>query len=300
MNTESGVCRLCGSRATLRLSHLLPAFVFRWLRDSAGGGHLRNSVTPNQRVQDGEKRHLLCDRCEQLFGGFEKLFADKIFYPYLQNEAGTYSYGPWLSQFCTSVSWRILRTSLDDQHLHKWQPGALEAAYAAEQHWREYLLDQQPHPGAYRQHLLPFSQVAEATADLPANINRYLTRAIQMDLCQGESTTFTFAKLGRFAVFGFVRGPQDQWRGTKVHANQGSVHPRKYTLPAGLWNYLTEKANAMRAALEGMSDVQQQKVEQAFRSKADAFVGSDAYAAMQADIEQFGNAAFSSKRAHES
>jgi hypothetical protein len=234
MNTDSNACRLCGTVAPLQLSHLLPAFVFRWLRESAGGGHLRSSVSPNQRVQDGEKRYLLCSSCEQLFGRSEKLFADRIFYPYLQDEGGTYAYGPWLNRFCTSVSWRVLRASLEDQHLHQWEPGAIEAAYAAEQHWRECLLGMLPHPGPYQQHLLPFSQIANAGAELPTNINRYLTRAIQMDLCQGTGTTFTFAKLGRFAIIGFIRGPKPgEWRGTKIHANQGLINPRKYTVPAG-------------------------------------------------------------------
>jgi hypothetical protein len=66
-----------------------------------------------------------------------------------------------------------------------------------------------------------------------------------------------------------------------------------------VWNYLTEKADAVRIALEGVSDVQQCKIEQSFRLKKDAFIGSDAYAAMQADIEQFGDAAFSKERRDE-
>lgn len=300
MEDQPRPCKLCQEPAQLQLSHILPAFAFRWLRESAGGGHLRNSITPNQRVQDGEKRYWLCNACELLFGKSEKLFADRVFYPYLENEAGAYHYGPWLLHFCASVSWRILVASLDDKHLHKWEPGALDAAYVAEQYWRDYLLGRLPHPGPYQQHLLPFSQIESTGEGFPPNINRYLMRAIQMDLCQGTKTTFTFAKLGRFAIFGFVRGPEPgQWRGTKVNANQGQISPRKYVLPVGLWNYLTEKSHAVRTALESVSDVQQRKIEEALQRKRETFVGSDAYAAMQADIESFGSAAFSAERLHE-
>jgi len=55
-----GQCRLCQADADLQLSHILPAFVFRWLRESAGGNPIRNTSTPNLRVQDGLKRYWLC------------------------------------------------------------------------------------------------------------------------------------------------------------------------------------------------------------------------------------------------
>lgn len=300
MENQPRPCKLCQEHARLQLSHILPAFAFRWLRESAGGGHIRNLTTPNRRVQDGEKRYWLCSACEQLFGKSEKLFADRVFYPYLENEAGAYHYGPWLLHFCASVSWRILVESLEDKHLHKWEPVALDAAYVAEQHWRDYLLDRLPHPGPYQQHLLPFSQIASASEGLPPNINRYLMRAIQMDVCQGTKTTFTFAKLGRFAIFGFIRGLEPgQWRGTKVNANQGVISPRKNSLPAGVWNYLIEKSHEVRAALESVSDIQQRKIDVALLRDRDTFVGSDAYAAMQADIESFGSAAFFAEEPHE-
>lgn len=251
-------------------------------------------------MQDGEKRYWLCTACEQLFGKSEKLFADRVFYPYLENEAGTYRYGTWLLHFCTSVSWRILTASLDDKHLHQWEPGALEAALVAEQHWRDFLLGKTPHPGPYQQHLLPFTQIESAGHGLPPNINRYLMRAIQMDLCQGTRSTFTFAKLGRFAICGFVRGPEPgQWRGTKVNANQGQISPETYVVPSGLWNYLTEKSRAVRAALESVSDVQQRKIGEELQRKRGAFVGSDAFAAMQADIDSFGSAAFAAEKPNE-
>ena len=54
-----GTCRLCDTESELQLSHILPAFAIRWLRESSGTGHVRGTAAPNLRVQDGEKRHLL-------------------------------------------------------------------------------------------------------------------------------------------------------------------------------------------------------------------------------------------------
>lgn len=290
-------CRLCCKPAELQLSHILPAFVFRWLRDSAGGGHFRSSDRPNLRVQDGAKQYWLCRECESLFGHSEKLFADRVFYPYLDNEAGIHPYGPWLLRFCISVSWRVLKASLNDEHPREWDQAALDAANAAEQRWREVLLSESPHPGPFQQHLIPFGRIASTTADLPPSINRYLMRAIQMDMCGNSKTTFTFAKLGRFAIIGFIRGPEPgEWRGTKVHANEGSISPRKYVLPTGFLNYLTEKSREINNALESVSDAQRQKIEQALHRNRDSYVGSDAFSAMLADVEQFGRAALSQEK----
>jgi hypothetical protein len=49
-----GRCRLCGVESELQLSHVLPAFEIRWLRESSGSGHIRTAMSPNLRVQDGK------------------------------------------------------------------------------------------------------------------------------------------------------------------------------------------------------------------------------------------------------
>lgn len=77
-----GRCQLCGSESILQLSHILPAFVFRWMRETSGNGHLRFGEAPNLRVQDGLKRHWLCASCESLFARSETAFADQLFHPY--------------------------------------------------------------------------------------------------------------------------------------------------------------------------------------------------------------------------
>ena len=73
-----GVCEPCGKHALLLQSHVLPAFVFKWLKRD---GHIRYAETPNRRSQDGHKRDWLCRECEDLFNSFETPFAGQIFHP---------------------------------------------------------------------------------------------------------------------------------------------------------------------------------------------------------------------------
>lgn len=286
-------CRLCQTDSDLQLSHILPAFTYRWLRESSGNGHIRNSVEPNKRVQDGLKRYWLCASCEGLFSRHETAFANRLFYPYLCESGRAFPYSNWLLNFCTSVSWRVLRLYTDENHLKDWTPEALEYVSQAETAWREYLLGHRQNPGRFQQHLLPLDQITSTSRNLEPNINRYLMRAIQMDIGRGSSEIFTYAKLGRFIIIGFVNEPNlGRWKGAKVHASNGFVEPKNYVMPRAFGDYLNEKARHMRDALKSVSDRQQAKIKGAFVANMDRYVESDAFTAMQADVGMFGDDAF--------
>lgn len=290
------VCRLCKSEGELQLSHILPAFAYRWLRESSGSGFIRTNQAPNKRVQDGEKRPWLCASCEQLFSRNEAAFASRLFYPYLEDSGAIRQYSRWLMHFCASVSWRVLIYYRDQGHLSDWEPAALNRVNAAEEAWRAYLLGKTAHPGSFQQHLLPLDEIASATSELPPNINRYLLRAIHLDFVRGNESLITYAKLGRFMILGFVHEPNlNRWKGTKVNAGEGTLGPRKYVVPHGLGGYLNEKAVQMREAIQSVSDRQQEKIDDAFLKNADRFVKSDSFKAMQADLAMFGDEAFSKR-----
>ncbi|RFC36750.1 MAG: hypothetical protein DID92_2727743527 [Candidatus Nitrotoga sp. SPKER] len=290
-----GVCRLCKKDVELQLSHIVPAFIYRWMRESSGNGHLRCTQTPNRRVQDGPQKHWLCADCEGRFSRMERSFANQLFHPYLSSSGQRFQYGNWLLQFCTSVSWRVLHYYLSKDHKIAFGPIACAHIAEAEATWRAFLLGYIPHPGSFRQHLIPLDRIESTTAKLPTNINRYLMRTINIDLCRGGDTIFVYSKLGRFLILGFVNEPnQNQWVGSKVNANQGTVEPKQYVCPAQFLSYLINKANSTSTAISSISDKQRSKSDEAFRSNIDRFVGSDLFKAMDADVEMFGSAAFGS------
>ena len=102
-------CALCGESSDLRASHVVPSFVFQWLRGTSATGHIRLSDTPNLRVQDGWKPRMLCGKCEQRFGVWEKAFAEECFGPIVNGTTNRIRYQSWMLKFATSVSWRVLR-----------------------------------------------------------------------------------------------------------------------------------------------------------------------------------------------
>ncbi|MDO9632868.1 MAG: hypothetical protein Q7I92_13300, partial [Humidesulfovibrio sp.] len=232
------------------MSHILPAFAFRWLRDTSANAYLRSVSMPNRRIQDGLKRHWLCATCEGQFGRSESAFAENVFYPYLADSSGKFQYSRWLLYFCTSLSWRVLKYLTGEPYFEKWEPEEKLLVAKAEAAWRAVLLGEEPHPGVYRQHILPLDAIANTPIAFPPNINRYLMRAIDMDLCRGERTIFVYSKLGRFVIIGIVSEDNaNHWRGTKVHANGGTVQPRTYGIPLKFMNYIKEKAGRVFESL---------------------------------------------------
>ena len=286
-------CRLCGRMCIRQLSHLIPAFVFRWLKATSGNGHIRSSEEPDKRTQDGVKRYWLCTKCEQLFSGWEGQFASKIFHPYSVRSGDQFQYEGWMLRFATSVSWRVLIFALDEGNVEEWSEEVRAKAGSAEIVWRDFLLGKTNHPGDFRQLVVPMDEITGFDPDMPESINRYLMRAVDLSVPHAKDWAYTFAKMGRFIVLGQIVDPMpNQWRSARISANHGVIGPKKYELPMVLWSYLKSRARNTREALASMSTRQQEKVDQSFRANVDRYHGSDSFKAMRADISSFGRKAF--------
>ena len=108
----SETCKLCGEESELLISHIIPKFVFRWMRET-GGKYFRAPINPNVRKQDGFKQKLLCKKCEANLSISEKWFSENVFKPYLETHNNVVKYTPDMSRFIISVLCRILLTSED-------------------------------------------------------------------------------------------------------------------------------------------------------------------------------------------
>ena len=159
----------------------------------------------------------------------------------------------------------------------------------AEQCWRAFLNDELPHPGTFEQHLLIMDVIESTTApDLPDNFNRFMTGAITLDIIGSSKTLMTFAKLGRFIIFGLIQKGPNKWEGTKVHVKHGTLKPGQFTIPHGLLGFLKDKAKAAAAAIESMSPAQHAKVQADILKNPERFLQSDQFSAISADIRMFG------------
>jgi hypothetical protein len=181
-----GICRLCQEVADLQESHVIPAFVFKWIKETSPTPYLRLSDRPNRRVQDGIKRYWLCRDCEQQFGDYETQFAAVLFRPAIENASQRIRYGEWLLKFCVSISWRALLAEQEKTSFDNLTGPLRHGAETAILHWHQFLGGRAAHPGKFEQHLLVCDQLSSYKGGpLPANINRYALRSIDLNVAGG-------------------------------------------------------------------------------------------------------------------
>jgi hypothetical protein len=92
-------------------SHILPKFIFRWIKKT-GTGRLRNIEKVNIPLQDGIVLPFLCGTCENKFNKVETYFANTFFYPIIKNDIAEIKYNENLQYFFVSIFWRLLKHNL--------------------------------------------------------------------------------------------------------------------------------------------------------------------------------------------
>lgn len=291
-----GKCRLCDNERELRESHIIPSFVFKWLKESSGTGFIRFGHNPNLRIQDGPKHYLLCDVCEGLFSDWEKEFADSIFHPCHEGSNPPFYYGKWLLKFAVSVSWRVLNFIIDYTGLSKFPEVLREKANNALFHWKDFLLDKAPHPSQFEQHMLPLGSVKSfSNIKMPPNVNRYILRTIDSDAAfAGDKEAFVYSKMGRIVLVGFIEMPHpERWKGTKIHVSKGSLGVRKYSLPSKFGEYFFNRARESLELQASISAKQKLKIEESYREDQDRGINAESFKALDDDVNLFGhNAVF--------
>ncbi len=292
-----GTCRLCRKSKILRKSHIIPNFVFKWLKDTSATGFFRPGINPNKRSQDGVKQYLLCEDCEQLFGRWEKKFKDSIFLPLSLGKSNSFLYRSWLLKFAVSISWRVLDFNYE-QGLSRFSTMHLNKAKEALEVWREFLLDKRPHPDKYQQHILPMDLIENHNdPNMPANINSYILRSVDMDVVWFEKRAFVYTKMCRIIIIGFIDETRpNHWKETKIHVHKGIVgETLQYKIPGDFIGYLKDRANKVRSSLEGISEKQWDRIDQAYSKDMDRAMDSETFKATDQDVKMFGDKAFVKK-----
>jgi hypothetical protein len=284
-------CAFCLKEKPLQISHILPAFVFRWLKETSGTPFLRNTHNPNRRVQDGEKERLLCLDCEAQFSRHETMFCNKIFHPVVSGDFRKVNYSNWFSHFLVSVSWRVAAIHLRRGLAKKLSGQKCEAIDNALQTWEKFLRHEIGSPGPFEQHVIPMGKVEDTTiTDLPTNINRYMQRGVEMDMIHSDNSDLLliYAKMGPIALFSYIIPPANKWRGTRVSINNGTYPPQRVEMPINIWNYLADRARKHQNALHALSPQQRVKIDEDVVKNLDRFRSSDHFRTIMDDYERFG------------
>jgi hypothetical protein len=213
-----GICALCLKEERLVASHLIPAFVFRWLKETGATGFLRGGTNVNLRMQDGKKHDLLCIQCEGVLNNYETNFANMIFYPYVNQELsdsgiatgkiGSFIYTDWLLRFVISIHWRLIVThdAPTDKHIPQ---KLLTCLNNMRETWRKFLLKESDHTGDCESHIIFLRNLAAGQGTLPPNINDninfYLLRAVDGTSISSRNKIGVYSKVGPIAFMTTIR-----------------------------------------------------------------------------------------------
>lgn len=200
------ICKLCQKQNKLQQSHLIPKFVFKWIKET-GTGYLRGGEDFNRRIQDGFKTPLLCTNCENLFSKYETYFAKQIFYPVVDDREAEFEYSEHLYLFATSVLWRLLVQEILPEEKAVSYYADLELL---EQNWRSILLAGKTSARDLTLQLLTGVDVAKPmegyTVDIPDRFVLYMARGVDAGITDTETKAMLFVKLPRFLFLYPLRG----------------------------------------------------------------------------------------------
>jgi hypothetical protein len=235
---EDRICALCGSKSPLQLSHIVPRFIAKWLKDTSATGFLR-AGNPSRRVQDTFKINLLCANCEELFSTWEKYFAEQIFYPFHEG-SNELLYDETMMKFAISLAWRLLRVNVFEFFDN---PQKKEHAEIALDVWKDYLLGKRTDPGPYEIHAFFLDKLDTLTTELPDSFLWYTLRSIDVIVKSADpSQIFTYAKLpGILLVSSIYPTEFKGWNMSKVEKEGKFALPQEITNPDTL-QFLIDRA----------------------------------------------------------
>lgn len=223
MNKEVSLCKLCKKSDDLRVSHVLPRFVGKYLKDTSATGFL-TAVDENgnpSRSQDLYKRRLICDKCESVLNEAETFFANKVFYPFKKEELKSIPVDGRLGMFAVSVSLRALWIMQLVKHplVERWK----DQLDGLETEWRNYLL-KTPNfvKGNHSHHILLCNEaiLAAGVKNSPTLIHSVL-RTSAYYLFEKFDKAYVFANLAGVQIISMIYPPElPVSRGLEVYPNQ--------------------------------------------------------------------------------
>lgn len=281
-------CALCRQEAKLEESHIIPKFVFKSLKKNSPTGNMRMTIEPNKKVQDGDKKYLLCGKCEDLFNLDETLFANNIYHKYQQGTLKEFEYGEWLERFIVSVNWRSLyldivgfveQSNIDVKEL--------EYLIECEKILREYLLNNDSSLAGIENHIFFFNEIEEATQEM-AELNLHSSIGSSVIgytvVCNQYDSSYVFLNLQGLVIVTILKpSKEDNWQETLVQ-KQGAFNlenPQYIRSPLmGEFEYISSQ---IRESKSKMSEVQSEKIEKAILKNPERFLRSKAYKRLQND-----------------
>jgi hypothetical protein len=276
----STTCRLCGRNNQLQLSHIIPRFAVKWVKDTSATGYLKSPYS-NKRLQESERVHLLCRDCEQLLAVDEKQFCERIFIPYHEQGQRSFQYENWLKKFLVGLHWRVLATRENTERT------AADIVYSRfEQEWKRFLLGESTDAGPAEFHMFFADVISDSSGPMPEKINWYLARGCDLTPTFSDSgSAGSYAKLVKIITVAFLtrRNVEDErWEGTLVEES-GFLRTPQSMRTASFGPFIEERARNIESASRNLTARQTKKLLEIARREPERMLASETYRTFLAD-----------------
>lgn len=289
----NNVCGLCDQISELRKSHVIPKFVFSWLKNTSVTGNLRFGEKINRRVQDGVTLRWLCADCEVKISKWEKYFSEKIFHPLL-NGKDNIPYDENFIKFCVSLSWRVLKYHIEYDSDVTFDSETQAKMNIPLQIWKKFLLGEQENPAECELHAYYLGgEIICASIPTSKNFHRYWERSIDTDVISNGNIKFVYTKLPHLLIIGYIcLVDKNKWRDTKLHVKNG-IFNKTSVFPKKLWEFIQSKANHHEELKNTMSERQKDKINESYNQLSrDHIIASETIKSLRKDIRLFGDKSF--------
>lgn len=244
----------------------------------------------NSPVQDGLKLPWLCSNCEKLFSQFEKYFADNVFYP-LHNGQNSVTYNSNLLKYAVSIAWRVLNYQIENNQTEHLNQSLLTTSTNALSTWHDFLFNKTNSLGEHEVHFYNFLvDIITPGNNLPANIHRYLHRAVGFDLKANSTVAFIYIKLPGIIIIAYIKPfpYSEELQKTKICINKGKIEPINGDFPQALWDIIIDEAVKTEMLQNSISQKQQEKINKRYQNNPPKSANSETIKAISKDVKLFG------------
>jgi len=285
-----GKCALCLKHKRIVDSHIIPKFVFRWLKNASATRYLRSGKTPNKRAQDGIKIPLLCINCEKRFCKLEDHFKRKFFNKIVNNKIHkkriNYDHKDYL--FLLTLSWRMLKYFELKNGFKNYSRKSMKNIKQSEAAWRNILQNSNKQPNNSKHYCYLFYNCKiKSSRNLPENLYRYIERNPDGDVCKHNNSILVYTKLPKLIVISLINPQLNSFDNEIVE--KGGLLLLEPNMPDKLCDIICRRAKATANLQENISDKQKHKIQNDYKKiPLDEIINTEVFKSLDKDVRQFG------------
>ena len=273
-------CKLCNDKTLLQESHVIPKFVYKWMKKT-GTGRFRQLKIIDKPLQDGIKDYLLCNTCEKEFGKREKWFKERVFDKYLKDSNLKFECTEELIYFAISVLWRVLIYFKNDGNKYRFK----NELDLAESEWRDYLYNGNS--------LKDFKCINLVFIPENLNINNggenlysYFHRAVDIEIAESDEKSFVYVKFSRFIILGLIKGISDNdFSGTNIFS-LNTLNPLSQKMDdTNVVDFIIDRSTNVKS-YNDLSENQKTQNDKYYKDKIEKIRGNDYWNVLKKDINK--------------